>query len=307
MRIIDESTAAALAYNLQRKDDLEKNVLVFNLGSETLDVSVFQMIKGEIKIKSSHVDNNLGGQLFDNEMVKYCIESFKKQYGIDLARECDTTSSRLRRIRNECERQKQVLSEINTTVVEISAIESEPELLNLHVPFSRELFETLNKNHFIRCMKIVQLVLTKEQISKSDIDDVILVGGSTRIPKIQKMLTNFFGKTPSSDECVVAEGAAIEAWILNDQPADEIDELNLTEDYTPFSIQIVDNDDFLQFIEIPKNTCLPYSDRVEWTTNYVGKTSVHFKIYEGEHENFKNKNLLGQFGVYDIAPKKKGM
>lgn len=212
-RIINEPTAAAIAYGLDKKETGERNVLIFDLGGGTFDVSLLSIEDGIFEVKATNGHTHLGGEDFDNRVVEYCMAEFKKRSGgIDIR----DNNRALRRLRTQCEKAKRTLSAAFQTVVECEAL-AEGEDLSLQL--NRAKFEELNIDLFRKCMPPVEQVLSDSKIGKGGIHEIVLVGGSTRIPKIQSMLQDFFGgkqlnRSINPDEAV-AFGAAVQAAVLN--------------------------------------------------------------------------------------------
>ena len=216
LRIINEPTAAAIAYGLDKKIEGELNVLIFDLGGGTFDVSILAIEEGIFEVKSTNGDTHLGGEDFDNRLVKYCMDDFKKQSGIDISK----NPRALRRLRTQCEKAKRILSSSVSTQINCEALaEGEDYSLTL----GRAKFEELCIDLFRRCLKPVENALKDSKFSKDQIDEIVLVGGSSRIPKIQQMIKDFFNgkelnKSINPDEAV-AYGAAIQAAVLSGQEA----------------------------------------------------------------------------------------
>ncbi|KAI9128216.1 hypothetical protein K1719_001209 [Acacia pycnantha] len=212
MRIINEPTAAAIAYGLDKQNDHERNIFVFDLGGGTFDVSLVTINKGNFEVKAVDGDTHLGGEDFDNRMVKYFIDDFKKKHKKDIS----GSPKALRRLRSSCERAKRALSSpsIVDTIVEVDALY---EGIDFYSTITRARFEELNKDLFTKCLEITDKCLTYAKMDKKNIDEVVLVGGSTRIPKIQQLLQDFFNgkelcRSINPDEAV-AYGAAVQAAI----------------------------------------------------------------------------------------------
>jgi len=213
LRIINEPTAAAIAYGLDRQTSQEKNVLIFDLGGGTFDVSLLTIEDGIFEVKATNGHTHLGGEDFDNKLVDYCINDFKKKTGIDITR----NPRALRRLRTQCEKAKRILSAAHTAPIECETL-ADGQDYNCNI--TRAKFEELCIDLFRKCMPPVENALKDAKIGKGQIHDIVLVGGSTRIPKIQTMLSEFFmGKTLNKsinpDEAV-AYGAAVQAAILTD-------------------------------------------------------------------------------------------
>ncbi|KEH22056.1 putative Heat shock protein 70 family [Medicago truncatula] len=293
IRIINEPTAAAIAYGLDKRSDCEgnRNIFVFDLGGGTFDVSILT-IKGDVfEVKATAGNTHLGGEDFDNRMVNYFVEEFKKKNNVDIS----GNPKSLRRLRTACERAKRILSFSFVTTVEVDA-------LFMGIDFSssitRAKFEEINIDFFIECMNIVDSCLRDSKIYKNDIDDIVLVGGSSRIPKVQDLLLEFFkGKELfmriNPDEAV-AYGAAVQAAILS-EGFKNVPNLVLR-DVTPLSLGIeVTNEDIMDVV-IPRNTSIPVKmTKIFYTAG--DNCGVSFNVYEGERARASENNLLGSFAL----------
>ena len=211
LRIINEPTAAAIAYGLDKKSSQERNVLIFDLGGGTFDVSLLTIEEGIFEVKATNGHTHLGGEDFDNRLVNFCVDDFKKKYGIDISKNARS----LRRLRTQCEKAKRILSSAVNATIECEAL-ADGQDYNCNL--SRAKFEELNLDLFKKCIPPVENVLKDSGLAKDQVHDVVLVGGSTRIPKIQQMIKDYFnGKEPNKsinpDEAV-AYGAAVQAAIL---------------------------------------------------------------------------------------------
>ncbi|CAL5051256.1 unnamed protein product [Urochloa decumbens] len=308
MRIINEPTAAALAYGLEKMpvSNKPRTVLVFDLGGGTFDVSLLNidpgigMDKGLFEVLGIAGDTHLGGADFDNEMVKYSLREFTRKHpNTDIS--CNQKA--LRRLRTACERAKRMLSFTTQTTIEVDALH---DGIDFCATITRSRFEELNKGLFNKCMKALDLCLRDAKMDKSRVHDVVLVGGSTRIPKVQNMLREFFdGKelrqTINPDEAV-AYGAAIQACILSGQTDDKRLVDMLLREVTPLSLGIEINDNNTMSVVIPRNTAIPTKKMGRYTTLYNNQTSVKCSVYEGESASTKDNNLLGTFKLTDIPP-----
>merc|ERR1719498_1818492 len=217
MRIINEPTAAAIAYGLDKKGD-ERNVLIFDLGGGTFDVSLLTIEEGIFEVKATAGDTHLGGEDFDNRMVDFFIQEFKRTHKKDIR----SNQRALRRLRTSCERAKRTLSSATQALLEIDGLYEGVDFVST---IARARFEDMNMDYFRKCMEPVEKVLRDAKCSKAQVHEVVLVGGSTRIPKIQKMLMDFFGgkepcKSINPDEAV-AYGATVQAAILSGQDQSE--------------------------------------------------------------------------------------
>lgn len=296
MRIINEPTAAAIAYGFQNAvycmSDEKKEILVCDLGGGTLDVSVLTVQNGpKFEVKAVGGDMHLGGEDFDNKMLNYCVEQFKRKNKMDLT----TNAKALRRLRSECERAKRSLSSAVETVIDIDSLY---EGKDFHIKIARAKFEELNDELFKKFMNIVRQCVEEANISKEQINDVVLVGGSTRIPKIQELMQQFFNgkqlcKSINPDEAV-AHGAALHAAALNNEGV----QLVLV-DVTPLSLG-TDTKGGIMSVVIPRNTPIPTRKLCCFTTARDGQTTVPFGVYEGERTMTADNNLLGKFKLSGI-------
>ncbi|KAI8523839.1 hypothetical protein RHMOL_Rhmol13G0103500 [Rhododendron molle] len=305
MRIINEPTAAAIAYGLDNKASSTgaKNVLVFDLGGGTFDVSLLTIEEGKIEVKATGGDTHLGGEDFDNRMVNHFVQEFKRKLKKDISRNPRT----LRRLRTCCERAKRNLSSTAETTIEIDALY---EGLDYCSTITRARFEELNMDLFRKCMEPVEECLRDAKMEKRNVDEIVLVGGSTRIPKVRQMLQDFFHgkelfKSINPDEAV-AYGAAVQAAILSGERNDKVQDLVLLLDVTPLSLGLNSPGDVVDVL-IPKNTKIPTKkEQVRFTVN-DNQTSVSFKVYEGERTRTTDNNLLGQFLLTEVPPAPRGV
>lgn len=298
MRIINEPTAAALAYGLNKEG--ERNVLVFDCGGGTHDVSILTIDDGMFEVKATNGDTHLGGEDLDNNIMEWCCKEYKKKYKEDLS----GNKKALRRLRTACERAKRSLSGSTQAIIEIDALQNGNDFL---ATLTRAKFESLCDEEFRRCLKPVEQVLKDSKMSKSEINDIVLVGGSTRIPKIQQLLTEFFnGKVPKKDvnpDEAVAYGAAVQAAILKGDD-EKLNDYILC-DVTPLSIGVQTAGDVMSTL-IERNSKIPTTHKETYSTYSDNQPGVDICIYEGERKFCKDNNLLGQFRLTEIPPMPRG-
>ncbi len=301
LRILNEPTAAALAYGLDKKSDVK--ILVYDFGGGTFDVSILEGGDGVIEVKATAGDTHLGGANIDERIMEWLIEEFKKETGIDLRK--DKTA--LQRLKDASEQAKKELSfkletEINLPFITIDPSTNQP--LHLQKKLTRARLEEMIKDLVDRTMEIVEKALKDAKLRPEDIDDVVLVGGSTRIPLVQQRIREFFGKEPHKgvhpDE-VVAVGAAIQAGILSGQ----VKEILLV-DVTPLSLG-VETYGGVMTVLIPRNTPIPYRKCEIFTTAADYQTEVEIHVLQGERPLAKDNKSLGRFYLTGIPPAPRGV
>ncbi|XP_058756822.1 heat shock cognate 70 kDa protein-like [Vicia villosa] len=291
MRIINEPTAAALAYGLQKRANFaeERTIFIFDLGGGTFDVSLLTIKNNSFEGKATAGDTHLGGEDFDNRMVNHFVKEFKRKNKVDIS----GNSKALRRLRTAYERAKRTLSYDTDATIDIDALN---EGIDFHSLLTRAKFEQLNNDLFEKCMKTVESCLTDAKINKSSVDDVVLVGGSSRIPRVKKLLQDFFKgkelcKSINPDEAV-AYGAAVQAALLGGG-IKTVPNLTL-QDVIPLSLGTKVQQDIMDIL-ISRNTSIPVKKTEWYVTCKDNQTGVSINVYEGERMIASENNLLGFF------------
>ena len=305
LRVINEPTAAALAYGLGQSDsDKEKvkKVLIFDLGGGTFDVSILIIEDGVFEVKATSGDTHLGGEDFDNRIVDYCVNEFKKKN----KNITEITPRALRRLRTSCEKAKRTLSSAMTAFIEVDSLQ---DGIDFNHNFTRAKFEDLCSDLFKGCLKPVEEAMKESKLDKNQIDEIILVGGSTRIPYVQKILSEFFNgkklnQSVNPDEAV-AYGAAVQARILSGGKDKELTDVVLI-DVVPLNLSVETQGEFATPI-IKKGTTIPCKKTETFSTGVNNQPRAEIKVFEGMRPRTKDNNLLGTFTLDGIPPMPRGV
>jgi len=301
LRIINEPSAAAIAYGLDKKQG-EKNVVVFDLGGGTFDVSLLTIDNGVFEVVATSGDTHLGGEDFDQRLAEHFVKQFKKKHNVDIKSDVRA----FQKLRVEVEKAKRDLSSVLQVKVEIEGL---IDGIDFEETVTRARFEELCADLFKKTLTPVQTVMDDSGLKKSEIDEVVLVGGSTRIPKVQSLIKDFFnGKEPNrgiNPDEAVAYGAAVQGGILGGQASEETKDL-LFIDVTPLTLGIETVGGVMTKI-IPRGTVIPSKKTQQFTTHQDQQTQVTISVYEGERALVKDNHELGKFDMTGIPPAARGV